>query len=294
MKLLSKYLMLTAVAVLAVTACGSDDPFCGDKNLDMGEECDDGNDDETDFCLSTCKARQLSQLTVKWAFSKDSAEGFTGDTCIDLGASTVEIELIGGPEPLVLSDRCSFYQAVFVDIPAGDYEVRARVLGRCQAGVDCPGEDPEDVLLTTSVISENFTFDGGTDMKELVIPFDSLTRSYDGDFFFRVAWNATDCALADPVVVEQRLTLVAGGETFTGSTTDGAALDGSAASACVSMENEFPQAALDVPAGPADLRIEGLDGLGEVVFSQDFETFVGAGVANPELIFDVDAVPPPV
>lgn len=280
--LISKTLILAAATVFAVAACGGDDPFCGDKHLDMGEECDDGNDDDTDFCLSSCKARVLSQLTIKWEFNKEEAEGFTSDSCIDTDASTVEVELIGGPEPIILTERCSFRQVVYVDIPAAEYEVRARVL------------DSEGIMLTSSVLSESFSFDGGTDMLELVVPFESWTRSYDGTFYFRVAWDAADCAGADPAVVDQRLTLVAAGQTFTGSTTDGAALDGSAASACISVDNEFPQSALDVPAGPASFRVEGLDALGDVVFSEDYETFVGAGVNNPELVFDVDVVPPPV
>lgn len=31
-------------------------PFCGDANLDLGEECDDGNDVEDDGCNSACKS----------------------------------------------------------------------------------------------------------------------------------------------------------------------------------------------------------------------------------------------
>lgn len=270
--------ILAAATLLTVAACGSDAPFCGDKQLDMGEECDDGNSDDTDFCLSTCKARQLSQLTVKWEFNQGEAEGFSSDSCIDVGASNVEVELVGGPEPLLLSERCSFRQVVFVDLPAADYEVRTRVL------------DSEGELLTAGVVTEDFSFDGGTDTLELSVPFASWTRSYDGTFYFRVAWDAEDCDAADPVVAEQRLTLVVGGQTFTGTTTDGTALNGTATGVCQSVASEFPQSALDVPAGPADIRIEGLDGEGSVVFQEDFATFVGAGVNNPELLFDVDAV----
>lgn len=268
--------ILAAATVLTVAACGSDAPFCGDKQLDMGEECDDGNSDDTDFCLSTCKARQLSQLTVKWEFNQ--GEGFSGDSCLDVGAADVEVELVGGPEPLLLTERCSYRQAVFVDLPAADYEVRTRVL------------DSEGALLTSGVETENYSFDGGIDILELVVPFASWTQSYDGTFYFRVAWDAEDCDAADPVVAEQRLTLVVGGQTFGGATTDGTALNGTATGVCQPLANEFPQSALDVPAGPADIRIEGLDEEGSVVFQQDFATFVGAGVSNPELVFDVDAV----
>lgn len=50
-------------ASTAVDSSGSDgssgtapQPFCGDGSVDLGEACDDGNDDDTDACLSTCVA----------------------------------------------------------------------------------------------------------------------------------------------------------------------------------------------------------------------------------------------
>ena len=115
--------------MLVVAACGGDAPFCGDGTLDPGEECDDGTDDDTDFCFSSCTARQLSSLTVKWEFNRDAGPDFTGDSCIDLDASQVEVTLIGGPEPVSEIENCSFRQVVFFDIPAADYEIELRVLG---------------------------------------------------------------------------------------------------------------------------------------------------------------------
>jgi hypothetical protein len=88
--------------------------------------------------------------------------------------------------------------------------------------------------------------------------------------------------------VQQKLTLVAGGQVFAGSTADGASLDGSQSAACQPLSEEFPQAALDVPFGPATFTIEGLDSEGAMAYQTTFETFVGAGVNNPELVFDVD------
>ena len=275
-------LLLAAAVTFVAAACGGEDPYCGDKNLDMGEECDDGNSDDTDFCLSTCKARQLSQLTIKWEFNKDAADGFTSDSCIDVGASTVEVELIGGPEPIVLTERCSFRQVVFVDIPAADYQLKVKVL------------DAEGLMLTSSIIDEQVDFAGGIDTVEVVVPFDAWQRTYNGTFYFRLAWAGADCGLAEPVVVQQRLTLVAAGQTFTGTTTDGVSLDGSTASGCVTLDEEFPQSALEVPAGPASWSVEGLDASGDTVFQSDYETFVGAGLNNPELFFDVSAVPPAI
>ncbi len=272
---------LLAATVSIVAACGSDAPVCGDGHQDPGEECDDGNSIETDVCLSTCKARQLSSLTVKWEFNKEAAPDFTGDSCIDLGAKNVEVTLLGGPEPLVAVENCSFRQVVFIDIPAATYDVELRVL------------DADELDLTSSSITAEFEFPGGTATTEVIVPPDQWIRAYLGTFFFRVAWAGADCALAEPPVVDQRLTLVvAGGDTFTGTTTSGAGMDGSSASTCVSLDDQFPQSALEVPYGPASFTIEGLDELGEVLYSEAFETFVGAGVNNPELVFDVDLVAP--
>lgn len=268
--------ILLAAAALSAAACGSDSPFCGDGDLDQGEECDDGNDDDTDFCLASCKARQLSSLTLKWEFNADDELGFSGDACIDMGARRVEVELLGGPEPMILSESCSFKQVVFVDIPAATYTATVRIL------------DKDDLALTSPSAAQEIVFPGGVVTENLLITADQWLQSYVGTFFFRVTWGDADCDTATPPVAEQKLTLVAGGQVFQGSTADGAALDGSAGFACQPLVEEFPQAALEVPFGPATFTIEGIDGLGATVYETVFETFVGAGVNNPELIFDVD------
>jgi cysteine-rich repeat protein len=268
--------VLLAAAALVAAACGGDAPFCGDGNLDPGEECDDGNDDDTDFCLSTCKVRPRSSLTVKWEFNRDAAPGFTGDSCIDLGARTVEVTLTGGPEVLVETESCSFRQAVFFDLPAANYEIELQVL------------NSEDSPLTSGPVTAPYEFSGGVASTEVVVGPEAWLGPYLGTFYFRIFWGGADCAVATPAVLQQRLTLVAGGETFTGMTTDGARMNGTAPSTCMSLEEPFPQSALDVPFGPATFTVQGLDDSGVAVFESEFETFVGAGVNNPELVFDVD------
>ncbi len=273
--------LLTSLSLAASACSGGTDPFCGDGDLNPGEECDDGNTDDTDFCLSTCKARVLSQLTVKWEFNKEAAQGFTSDTCMDMEAELVEVELVGGPQPLVKTGPCSFHQVVFVDIPAADYQIKVKVLDA----------EEEGVMLTGSIIEQAYSFPGGNEITEVVVPYDAWSRSYTGTFFFRLSWGGADCAVAVPPVVKQRLTLVADGQTFTGSTTNGAALDGSATSPCVSLMETFPESALAVPFGPATWTVQGLDAMDVLLYESVFETFVGAGEGNPEPLFDVLPLP---
>jgi cysteine-rich repeat protein len=269
-------ILILAAAALTAAACGGGSPYCGDGDLNEGEECDDGNDDDTDFCLASCKARQLSSLTLKWEFNSDEELGFLGDACIDMRARRVQVELLGGPEPLMMDESCSFKQVVFVDIPAGTYTARLAIL------------DKDDLPLTETDPGQEIVFPGGSTTEVMQIAPEKWLQSYLGTFFFRVGWMGADCDTAVPAVVQQNLTLVAGGQVFTGSTTDGAALDGSLGFACQLLTEEFPQAALDVPFGAATFTIEGLDAGGATVYESEFETFVGAGVNNPELVFDVD------
>ena len=276
-----RIILLVAVAMSAFAfACGDDAPFCGDGELDEGEECDDANDDDSDYCLSSCQARELSSLTLKWEFNRDETTGFTGDACIDMGARRVEVDLLGGPEPFSLTESCSFWQVVFSDIPAATYTASLRVLGR------------DDIALMDGPLEQEVVFAGGTATEMMVVPPAQWLQSYVGTFFFRIEWGGQDCSTANPSVAKQKLTLVAGGQTFTGTTTDGAAMDGSAESACQSLSEEFPQSALEVPFGPATLSVEGIDSGGTRAYESVFETFVGAGVNNPELVFDVDLSPP--
>ena len=61
---------------------------------------------------------------------------------------------------------------------------------------------------------------------------------------------------------------------------------------CRSLGEEFPQSALEVPWGPYVFTVVGLDGGGETQFEETFDTFVGAGVSNPEMDFVVDSLTP--
>jgi len=263
------------LTAFAVGACGSD-PYCGDGSVDPGEQCDDGNGDETDFCLSSCVARVIPSLTVKWSFNESEELGFTGDNCTDTGAFEVEVT-VDGAVTETITESCAIKQIRFVDLAPGSYDISLDV--KSAGGSD----------LTSSPITLAYDFSGGDQEVTLVVPFDAWTGSYDGNYFFRVTWDGADCAAATTPVVEQVLDLTRGGEYVATETKTMDSLQG-ATSPCRALTENEPQTILDVPFGPATLLIQGLDTDSNVVYETSFETFIGAGVNNPELVFDVAAV----
>jgi cysteine-rich repeat protein len=272
--------VLSIAAGAAISSCGGDDPFCGNGFIDIGEQCDDGNDDQTDVCLNNCTIRSVPTLTLKWEFNKDAVPDFPSDSCTDLGVSRVEVEL-SGPTSMVMEEMCSFRQLVFEDIAPGTYAASFHLL-------DLDGNE-----LTATPHVEMVDFTSGQLIREVIIGPTGWTRSYTGTFFFRLSWAGADCNLASPAVAEHMLLLEQGGQPVTGITTDdGDTLDGSSAGSCRSLVEGFPQSALQVPFGPATFTVVGLDSVGTPQFEGTFETFIGAGANNPELTFDIPSLAP--
>ena len=56
------------------------------------------------------------------------------------------------------------------------------------------------------------------------------------------------------------------------------------------FEENFPQSATGVPFGPAQLTIVGRDAANAVLYTHVFDTFVGAGITNPTITYDVPAM----
>jgi len=286
-------------------ACGSGDPappdatapsdagdpdahraICGDRIAELGEECDDGNDVDDDVCSNACALNVAARVnaTVKWWFNRNDDLGFEGDACVDLDVARVEVELEYFPQPSVAyvsSDECAFRQVTFVGVPAGGYAIRVRPL------------DADGDLLITSEVQVGTAFSEQQSIQDIDIGYERWTRSYAGSFFFRVGWGdaSADCTTAAPPVAQQQLLLEQGGVALMQMTSNGDALDGSLPSPCRPLTDELPQFAADVPWGPAQLTISGLDGEGIEVYRSSFDTFVGAGLSNPELLFDVVAAP---
>ncbi|HYC54687.1 MAG TPA: DUF4215 domain-containing protein [Candidatus Binatia bacterium] len=67
------------------------DPICGDGVTDMGEECDDGNEDENDGCTTACTS--CGNGTASGPEACDDGNNADGDCC----ASDCTFEAAGGP-----------------------------------------------------------------------------------------------------------------------------------------------------------------------------------------------------
>ncbi len=246
---------MLATALFAATAagCGSDSAPCGG-----------------DFCEPT--------LTLKWSFNEDAMPGFPGDNCTDLGVRTVEVDLSGAGGEFSASEQCSFRQVVFTGIPASQYDIRLRPL------------DEEGHLVTTADVEAEVMFDGGLHEETVVnVGPDEWAGAHSGTFYFRLKWDGLDCADAHPPVVEHLLTLQMDGEDepLELDTTAGDPVNGSKSGACKSFKEMFPQSVLDVPSGFATFSITGIDAAGDTAFEETFDTFIGAGLSNPEDVFDV-------
>ena len=67
----------------STSTTGVPDPFCGDGNVDDGEECDDGNAEDGDACLSTCVAASCGDGVVGPGEECDDGNADNTDTCLD-------------------------------------------------------------------------------------------------------------------------------------------------------------------------------------------------------------------
>lgn len=85
----------TGTYTIKKSAIESEEPpeehYCGDGNLDPGEECDDGNNEDGDGCSATCQIEGCQDITIYcyreygWSFSsKEEAD----DTCEENQAGT--------------------------------------------------------------------------------------------------------------------------------------------------------------------------------------------------------------
>lgn len=276
-----KWWWAVLVGAAALSSCGGGaDPVCGNGEVEDGEQCDDGNDVNDDFCTNICVNHLPDTLdvTIQWAFNKEAGALFTTDGCIDMGARMVRVELIG-PTTTELVEQCSFRQVVFLDVEPGTYTARLHVT------------DNMETLLTTGPIEDAFQV-GATDVtREVVIGWGDWVNDYTGTFYFRLQWGGLDCSEAG--VAEHLLVLEQDGAPLTGFTTDdGDRVDGTQVGACRTIAEEFPQSVAMAPWGPTKFTVIGRDSDGMEQYREVYDTFIGAGASNPEMVFDVNSLTP--
>ncbi len=253
---------------------------CGNNMTEPPEQCDDGNTDETDACRH-CISFQPPRTLIRWLFNADDTRGFIGDGCSDVAAAMVKVELTGA-STASQTTACERFQVTFDGLPAGAYTAAVTPL------------DSAGASLVTAPVTTTFTAAGQpntSNQYQVVIPASAWARPMTGTFLFMFRWATKTCMTASPPVTRQRVLMTIGGVPVATTTLfnnmPGYKLDGSVAAPCVPSTISLAERANALPFGPARLTVTGTDLAGTTRFSGSFDTFVGAGTANPVLTFDV-------
>jgi hypothetical protein len=222
-----------------------------------------------------------SNTVVKFTFDAYPQWQFSMDSCVDFGATKVQVDATDGAGSAATATvDCGESQATFMGLEPGDYTVSVTPL-------DAGGNSLVTAPATGSATSMG---PGTTSTMTVNVPWDSWTGTHTGTFLFRLSWAGKTCAMATPAVVSQVLTLKVQGATVAATTEQAMSkLDGTGSAACYPLESNFPDDAKNVPFGPAELTVVGKDGSGAVRFEHTFDTFVGAGISNPTITYDVPA-----
>jgi hypothetical protein len=254
-----RLVVIGGLAGLQSLSCGGDTPPCANNNCTLP-----------------------SNTIVKFTFDAYPEWQFPMDSCSDFGAAKVQVDVTNGAgsDSTTVVD-CGEAQATFSGLDPGDYTVSVTPL-------DAGGGS----LVTAPATGSATSMGPGTSSTATVnVTWDQWTGSHTGTFLFRLSWAGQSCAMATPPVVSQLLTLKVQGATVAATTEQGMTkLDGTGSAACYPLEASFPDDAKNVPFGPAQLTVVGMDGSGAVQFEHTFDTFVGAGISNPTITYDV---PPP-
>lgn len=249
--LLSSVLVVSAV----LAGCGGDDGGC-----------------PTDDC--TLKGRTV----IKWTFDVDETRGFPGDSCVDFGVQKVNVEVVdssGGVQGII--EDCGVQQVTFSGLAPGDYSVYVTPL-------DSAGESVVTEAAAGTIAAGTHEVPTETTIN---VPYTSWIGTFTGTFLFRLSWGGVSCELATPVIQDQTVKLLVNDVPVDVTTDDGQVMNGTDKKPCKKLSANFPQSALAVPFGPASFLVQGFDTTGTMMFETSFETFVGAGITNPTLTFDV-------
>jgi hypothetical protein len=237
--------------------------------LPMAPACGGGDPAPCNDC--EVKAR----TTVKWTFDAYPDKGFAMDSCVDFKVGKVAIDVTDGYGVTTENvEMCGNAQSVFEGLAPGDYAVSVMPLDYDGIGLlTGPATGTVSVADANIETTVNVTWDQW------------MGGPYTGTFLFRLSWGGVSCEATD--VKDQTVLLTVNGVVQNITTDDGQMLNGSDKKPCKKLTDNFPQSALGAAFGPATVLIQGYDAGDNMKYSKQFDTFVGAGITNPTLVFDV-------
>jgi hypothetical protein len=227
---------------------------------------------------TACRGR----VQIRWLLMTEELDDFAfNETCAPLEADKVQLDFDG---PKISSEQysCQDGQTLLLGLPVGDYSLIGTLLHEDEEGAMTP--------ITRGGAATAFYFDETDITVDVIFPYEDFVGSYLGSYYFKTRWGSADsCETAVPPVDQVTVRLERDGEPVQGVTPEGMSLDGSAFGPCKDFAMS-PYLANDVAWGPADITITGRNEDGVPLYESTFPTFVGAGRANPEFQFDVNAL----
>jgi hypothetical protein len=246
--------------------------------LTMLAACGGGGDATPDAnpCPNGCTL--AGRTTVKWTFDAYPDLGFNMDSCTDFNVGDVSVELVdANGASITNAASCGNGQLVLSGINPGDYTVHLMPL------------DTSGTPLLTAPVTSMVTAGQPGDNREVTVnvPSESWTArdTTTGTFLFRISWGGLSCDAT--TIKNQTVKLTVDGVVQDITTDDGQMLNGADKKPCKKLSDQFPQSALDTKFGLATIEISGYDAADAMTYTHTFDTFVGAGIANPTLTFDV-------
>jgi hypothetical protein len=275
-------------------SCSSGAPDCADYDVDDADddgvtcECDGGGEGEGEG--------GLGDVAVEWTINGTATGGASYDTCEDVGADVIVMDLQVEGESIfkeLLVVDCPEFAATMLDVPAGTYELNAQLQMS-------NGDALTDVLLyTVDVVAEEVA---AVDVDFAIADFIAVQPRL-GTYAFTVTWDGLECDEAVPAVNQEIALLEMDGNLVAGAQVcleDGTQVC-SGGSQCVDANgtdvhccypSDVTQNIPNVEWGTYLLTISGVDHLANICFETEFTVFVGAG-ENPTDGLNVESITNP-
>lgn len=261
---MKKLLLLTALA-----ACGGDDggmQMCGADHCGL-----------------------KGHTVVKWTFDKYPEWQFTGDGCGDFQAGKVRVDMQSNTDPTLVTvqtEDCGAAQitfdgltetdtfTAFVDVQ--DFVGNSLLTGPVTTSPVMPGVYQADQTVTVNV------------------PYTQWSGTYTGTFLFYLTFGGMPCSAATPTPVAyqtvQLLDMMGNPITAT-AMPNNEVLDGTTRVACFDKASQqFPMSVTNLPFGPVQIVVSGYaDTSSPAIYSAAIPTFIGAGITNDTITYDIPA-----